>query len=112
MATNRKSIAICGTKTTTPPTPASTPSTTSERIAPSGKSPLTSPLRKSMPAEMPSMSGVASQKIDENIASIVVANTSVPQSRWVSASSIRSPSGLVDGGCRCTTPESSCSIQA
>ena len=52
------------------------------------------------------------QKIDENIASIVAANTSVPQTRFVSRSSIRSPSGRWAGGCRCTTPASSSSIHA
>ena len=81
-------------------------------MAPSGSRASTDPLTKSMPAEMPSMNGAASQKIEENMTSMVAANTSVPQNRWVSTSSIRSPSGLVAGGCRCTTPDSSCSIQA
>jgi len=64
-----------------------------------------------MPAEIRSISGGASQKIEANIASITPAKMSVPQSRWVRMASIRSSiSGVVS--LPPTTPSSSRSIAA
>jgi len=85
---NANSIAICGTNTTTPPIPASTPSTMRSRIAPSGSTPATQSARPSMAAEIRSIAGAASQKMELNSASITAAKKNVPQSRCVRSRSI------------------------
>ena len=76
----------------TPPTPAMTPSITSERRMPSGITDSASAAVHSTHPETRSISGEASQKIELKIASMVRAKTTVPSTRCVNIASIRSPS--------------------
>ncbi len=57
-------IKICGRKTSTPPTPATTPSTIRDRSTPSGMTAVRRPLSVPMATSRASISGVAQTKID------------------------------------------------
>ena len=60
----KKSTRICGRNTTTDPTPAHTPSTSSERNQPSGRTWAKYAPEPATRASVPSMRGTAHAKID------------------------------------------------
>ena len=75
---NRNSIAICGTKTTTFPTPASTPSTIRSCSGPAGRSVATPAWSTSVADSMAPMKGSDQVNSASNSSAMTTANTAMP----------------------------------
>ncbi len=86
----KKSSRICGRKTSTPPTPAMTPSTSRLASSPAGSAPRTASPSAPKPVSIKSIGSAAHEKIVWKTTSIRSRKTSGPKSLCVSIESIRS----------------------
>ena len=78
-AMNRKSIAICGKKASTLPTPASTPSVSRSRSTPGGMAELSAPWAQLTPDSMTLISGSAAMKMAQKSSPIMGAKMNMPR---------------------------------
>ena len=89
MAMKKKRIRICGRNTITEPTPAQTPSRSSERNQPAGNTPARYRPEVAMAASVASMSGTAQVKIDWKTSATTAAKITGPQRRCSTRASSR-----------------------
>ena len=105
------SIAICGTNTTTLPTPAITPSTIRSASAPSGSSAATPDCSQPAADSMAPMNGSDQENSASNSSAMTAANAAMPYNLCVRMPSMRSVQVRRTLAAPCRTSATSASIQ-
>ena len=100
---NRNRIRICGRKTTTLPTPATTPSATKLANAPSPRFACSHTPSDAVPSSMASMSGAAQAKTAWKTTAMTTNRPIVPGSGRFMKRAKRVPQVVITGACSCTS---------